>query len=63
MSFTPVAGGRPVTAIKFYKGAGNNGVHTGSIWSSTGTRLATVTFSNETASGWQTATLATPLER
>ena len=44
-----------VTAIRFYKGAGNGGTHTGSLWSSPGTRLATVTFTGETATGWQTA--------
>jgi hypothetical protein len=59
-AFTPSDNG-DVTAIKFYKGSGNTGTHTGSIWSSTGTRLATVTFANETATGWQTATLATPV--
>ena len=60
MAFTPSTSGT-VTGVKFFKGASNTGVHTGSIWSSTGTRLATVTFTNETASGWQTADLATPL--
>jgi N,N-dimethylformamidase beta subunit-like protein/uncharacterized protein DUF4082/Big-like domain-containing protein len=60
MAFTPSSTGA-VTGIRFFKGASNTGVHTGSIWSSTGTRLATVTFTNETASGWQTADLATPL--
>ena len=59
-AFTPSKDG-VVTAVKFYKGTGNTGTHTGSIWSSTGTRLATVTFTNETASGWQTANLSTPL--
>jgi hypothetical protein len=59
-AFTPSKAGS-VTAIRFYKGPGNTGTHTGSIWSSTGTRLATVTFTNETASGWQTANLSTPL--
>lgn len=33
----------------------------GSLWNSAGTRLAQVTFTNETATGWQTATLATPV--
>jgi hypothetical protein len=60
MAFTPSATGA-VTGIRFYKGASNTGTHTGSIWTSAGTRLATVTFTNETASGWQTANLATPL--
>lgn len=50
-----------MTAIRFFKGVGNSGTHTGSVWNAAGTRLATVTFTNETASGWQTATLATPL--
>ena len=60
MAFTPSRDGT-VKAIRFFKGAGNNGTHTGSIWSMAGSRLATVTFSGETASGWQTATLGQPL--
>lgn len=60
MSFSSSQAGS-VTAIRFFKGAGNTGTHTGSVWSSAGARLATVTFTNETASGWQTAELATPL--
>ena len=50
-----------VTAIRFYKGSGNTGTHTGTLWSAAGARLATVTFTGETASGWQTASLATPV--
>ncbi|AFR29514.1 DUF4082 domain-containing protein [Arthrobacter sp. Rue61a] len=50
-----------VTGIRFYKGAGNTGTHVGSLWNAAGTRLAQVTFTNETATGWQTATLATPV--
>ena len=50
-----------VTGVKFYKGTGNTGTHTGSLWSSTGTRLATGTFTNETATGWQTLTFASPV--
>ena len=50
-----------VTAITFYKGAGNTGTHTGSLWNASGQRLATVTFTNETASGWQRAALAAPV--
>ena len=61
MAFTPSRNGT-VKAIRFFKGVGNNGTHTGSIWSAAGSRLATVTFANETATGWQTATLAQPLE-
>ena len=50
-----------ITAIRFYKGTGNTGTHIGNIWSSTGTNLARVTFSGETATGWQQQTLATPV--
>jgi hypothetical protein len=50
-----------ITGIKFYKGIGNSGTHVGKLWTSTGTLLASVTFVNETASGWQTQTLATPV--
>ena len=46
-------------SIRFYKTAGENGTHIGKIWSAGGTQLASVTFANETASGWQTQTLAT----
>jgi hypothetical protein len=50
-----------VTAIRFYKGAQNTGVHTGSLWDDKGNLLATVTFKNESLSGWQTASLAQPI--
>jgi hypothetical protein len=50
-----------VTAIRFYKGANNTGTHVGSIWSTNGTLLASVTFSGETASGWQQQALSAPL--
>jgi hypothetical protein len=50
-----------VTAIRFYKGPTNFGVHTGSLWDPAGARLVRVTFTNETASGWQTAVLASPI--
>src|SRR4051812_21547271 len=42
-----------VTAIRFFKGAGNTGTHTGALWTRDGRRLASVTFNAETASGWQ----------
>jgi hypothetical protein len=50
-----------ITALRFYKGASNTGTHTGHLWSSTGTLLATAVFTNETASGWQQITLSTPV--
>jgi VCBS repeat-containing protein len=56
---TSVAG--TVTGVRFYKSSLDTGTHTGELWSSTGVKLATVTFSNETASGWQSATFSTPI--
>src|SRR5439155_335919 len=50
-----------VTGIRFYKGAGNNGTHTGLLYSSTGTALAQATFSGETASGWQQVNFSSPV--
>ena len=47
-----------VTGVRFYKAPANTGTHTGTLWSSTGTRLATGTFSGESASGWQTLQFA-----
>src|SRR5262249_4165172 len=50
-----------VTGIRFYKSAANTGTHIGSLWSSTGTRLATATFTDESASGWQQLDFAPPV--
>ena len=50
-----------VTALRFWKGAGDTGPHVGRIWSATGTLLASVTFDNETTSGWQQQMLDAPL--
>jgi hypothetical protein len=47
-----------ITGIRFYKGAGNNGTHTGLLYSSSGTLLAQATFTGETASGWQQVNLS-----
>ena len=49
-----------ITALRFWKDAGNNSAHVGHLWSNTGTLLATAAFTNETASGWQTAQLEHP---
>ena len=47
-----------VTGIRFYKGSQNTGTHVGSLWTTSGQRLATATFTNETTSGWQEVTFA-----
>ena len=50
-----------VTGVRFFKGATTTGTHTGTLWSVSGTRLATATFTNETKSGWQQVTFSTPV--
>ena len=50
-----------LTGIRFYKGAGNTGTHTGTLWSLAGKKLRSVTFTGETPSGWQEARFASPL--
>ncbi len=50
-----------ITAIRYYKGAGDTDSHVGHLWTSTGTQLAAVTFSGGTASGWQMMPLSTPV--
>lgn len=50
-----------ITGIRFYKGTTNTGVHIGNFWTSTGTLLGGVTFTDETTSGWQQANFSTPI--
>ena len=50
-----------IIGMRFYKGPQNTGAHTAHLWSSTGSLLASATFANETASGWQTVTFASPV--
>jgi hypothetical protein len=53
-----------VTGLRFYKDPINTGTHTGHLWSvngATGDLLGTLTFTNETAIGWQTAYFASPI--
>ena len=50
-----------ITGVQFYKGSLDTGTHTAELWSSSGQLLATATFTNETASGWQQVTFSTPV--
>ncbi len=50
-----------VQGMRFYKGTQNTGTHIGNLWSSAGTLLASVTFTNETTTGWQTALFSHPV--
>jgi len=51
-----------VTGVRFYKQTLMGGyIHVGHLWSSTGTLLATATFTNESASGWQQVNFSSPV--
>src|SRR5207253_1495581 len=50
-----------VTGIRFYKSAANTGAHIGNLWNSSGTLLASATFTAETASGWQQVNFSGPV--
>ena len=47
--------------VRFYKYSDNTGTHIGSLWCSAGTLLATGTFSDESASGWQELDFSSPV--
>ena len=50
------------TGVRFYKQTWMNGyLHVGHLWSSTGALLATATFTNETAFGWQQVSFSSPV--
>jgi hypothetical protein len=50
-----------LTGVRFYKGSTTTGTHTATLWSSSGTKLATATFSGETVTGWQQVNFVTPV--
>ena len=45
-----------IKGLRYYRDATNTGTHTGALYSSAGTKLATVTFA-DTGTGWQTGQL------
>ena len=50
-----------IKGVRFYKAASNSGTHIGNLWTSSGTSLATVTFTAESPSGWQEMLFAAPV--
>jgi len=50
-----------ITGVRFYKSAANTGNHIGSVWTNTGTLLASATFAGESSSGWQEADFSVPV--
>jgi hypothetical protein len=51
-----------LTSIRYYKASGETGTHAGTVWTASGLPLARVTFTNESASGWQQQALSAPLQ-
>ena len=60
VQFTPSVNGW-IAGIRFYKGTCNTGTHTGELWTASGTLLGQVTFTSESASGWQEADFSSPI--
>jgi len=60
VQFVPLANGS-ITACRFYKASTNTGSHVCTLWNSAGSQLASVTFSGETASGWQQQSFTSPI--
>ncbi len=56
-SSVPVA----IEGIRFFKGQGDLGTHIGHLWTSSGALLASATFTEETAYGWQAVKFAKPV--
>ena len=50
-----------ITGIRFYKASTNTGTHVANLWTSSGTLLTTITFTGETASGWQQVLFSSPV--
>jgi hypothetical protein len=47
-----------ITGLRFYKNPWNTGTHIGSFWTAGGTKLASATFTGESAYGWQTVSIS-----
>ena len=52
-----------LTGLRFYKSPGETGTHAGKVWNDAGSLIASVTFTNESASGWQTQSPAHRAQR
>jgi hypothetical protein len=50
-----------IIGLRFYKVKGAAGRHTGSLWTATGTKLASLSFDAESAEGWQEARFSNPV--
>jgi len=60
VKFVPAQSGS-VLGVRFYRGPSNTGAHPVTLWSSTGTKLATVTVPSSTVVGWQVGYFTSPV--
>jgi hypothetical protein len=60
VKFTPQTDGK-VIGVRYYKGPGNTGTHTGSLYSAGGQLITKATFGAGTSSGWQKVFFAQPV--
>ena len=60
MQFTSSMSGF-VTGVRFFKSLSNTGTHVGHLWDAKGKLLASVTFTDESPSGWQAAYFPSPV--
>lgn len=51
-----------IAGIRYYKWPSNTGTHVATLWSAEGAALGEVTFTGESASGWQQADFSTPIK-
>src|SRR6185503_6757948 len=56
-----VAAPARLTSVRFWKTPAESGSHVGRIWSAGGTELAQASFASESPSGWQQASLSSPI--
>ncbi len=50
-----------LVALRYWRDPGETGSHTGRVWTSSGTQIASTTFRREGASGWQRQALDEPV--
>ena len=50
-----------ISGVRFYKEPDNTGAHTGTLWTASGTQLATGTFTNESTQGWEELDFSSPV--
>ena len=59
LRFTSSADGK-IKGLRYYRDAANTGTHTGKLWKTDGTELASLTF-DDSGTGWQSATFSSPI--